>query len=95
MMWQSTLKAHRVAKYAQEVGKDIEYQERIFYAVFTENKFLPDNEQLIGLAKEVGLDEEKVRKVAEDENAYLAEVHKDINEAKHANNRCSILCVKQ
>src|SRR5690606_22775585 len=37
MMWQSTLNAHRVAKYAQEVGKGTEYQERIFYAVFTEN----------------------------------------------------------
>ena len=82
MMWQSTLNAHRVAKYAQEVSKGVEYQERIFYAVFTENKFLPDNEQLIGLAKEVGLDEEKVRSILEDENAYLADVQKDIKEAR-------------
>ena len=82
MMWQSTLKAHRVAKFAQEVGKGTEYQERIFYAVFTENKFLPDTEQLVALAKEVGLDEEKVRAIAEDDNAYLAEVENDINEAK-------------
>ncbi len=55
--------------------------ERIFYAVFTENKFLPNTDQLVALAKEVGLDEEKVREIAEDHNAYLTEVEKDINEA--------------
>ncbi|MEH7391858.1 DsbA family protein [Bacillus sp. JJ1503] len=47
-----------------------------------ENKFLPDNEQLIGLAKEVGLNEEKVRSILEDENAYLADVQKDIKDAR-------------
>lgn len=82
MMWQSTLNAHRVGKYAQEVGKAMEYQERIFYAVFTENKFLPDNEQLVDLAKDVGLDEEAVRKIVEDKNAYLTEVENDKNEAR-------------
>ncbi|GAB2541469.1 hypothetical protein GCM10026983_09950 [Gracilibacillus alcaliphilus] len=81
MMWQNTLNAHRVAKYAQEIGKAQEYQERIFYAVFTEIIFLPDNEQLITLAKEVGLDEDAVREIVEDENAYLAEVENDKMEA--------------
>jgi predicted DsbA family dithiol-disulfide isomerase len=82
MMWQSTLDAHRVAKYAQEAGKGTEYQERIFYAIFTENKFLPDNEQLIALAKEVGLDEDAVRTIVKDDKAYLADVEKDIAEAR-------------
>lgn len=82
MMWQSTLDAHRVAKYAQKMGKGKEYQERIFYAVFTENKFLPDHEQLIALATEVGLDKEEVRKVIEDDHAYLDEVEKDKSEAR-------------
>jgi predicted DsbA family dithiol-disulfide isomerase len=82
LMWQSTLDAHRVAKYAQEAGKGTEYQERIFYAVFTENKFLPDNEQLITLAKEVGLEEDKVCAIVTDKSAYLNQVEKDIAEAK-------------
>ncbi|WP_331697507.1 hypothetical protein [Paenibacillus sp. IITD108] len=30
MIWQDTLNTHRVAKYAQEVGKGKEYPERIF-----------------------------------------------------------------
>lgn len=85
MMWQSTLNAHRVGKYAQEMGKGAEYQERIFYAVFTENKFLPDNEQLIALAKDVGLDEEDVRKILENDGAYLTEVENDKNEARRLN----------
>src|SRR5690606_30278872 len=82
MMWQSTLDAHRVAKYAQEVGKGTEYQERIFYAVFTENKFLPDHDQLTALAVEVGLDEEAVRKILKDKNAYLKDVRNDMKEAR-------------
>lgn len=81
MMWQSTLNAHRVGKYAQEMGKGMEYQERVFFAVFTENKFLPDNEQLLALAKDVGLDEKAVREIPENDNAYLAEVENDKNEA--------------
>lgn len=49
---------------------------------FTENKFLPDNNQLIALAADIGLDQEEVKKMVEDEQAYLAEVEKDKNEAK-------------
>ena len=82
MMWQSTLDAHRIEKYSQEAGKGTEYQERTFYAVFTENKFLPDNEQLIALAKEVDLDEDAVRAIVEDDRAYLTDVEKDIAEAR-------------
>ncbi|MDW0118577.1 DsbA family oxidoreductase [Sporosarcina thermotolerans] len=81
MMWQKTLNAHRVAKFAHEVGKEREYQERIFHAVFTENKFLPDNEQLISLAREVDLDVNIVRTILEDHNAYLDEVEADKAEA--------------
>lgn len=82
MMAQSTLDAHRVGKYAGEVGKKIDYHERIFHAVFTENKFLPDHDQLVALAVEVGLDSDKVREILKDKNAYLAEVENDKNEAR-------------
>ncbi|WP_052380333.1 DsbA family oxidoreductase [Paenibacillus camerounensis] len=81
LMSQSTLKAHRVAKYAQEMGKGELLQDRLFYSLFTENKFLADTEQLVEIAKQVGLDEEAVRKVANDETAYLSEVQNDKNAA--------------
>ncbi|WP_052380332.1 DsbA family oxidoreductase [Paenibacillus camerounensis] len=81
LLSQSTLKAHRVAKYAQEMGKADLLQDRLFYSIFTENKFLPDTEQLVEIAKQVGLDEEAVRKIANDETAYLSEVQKDKLEA--------------
>src|SRR5690625_4802769 len=45
LMSQDTLKAHRVAKLAEEEGKDKEFQERAFYGVFTENVFLPDTDR--------------------------------------------------
>lgn len=82
MLAQSTLDAHRVGKYAIEVGKEADYHEHIFHAVFTENKFLPDHEQLVALAREVGLDRDKVSAIIADKNAYLAEVDADKNEAK-------------
>lgn len=67
-------------KRRRDKGK--EYQEQIFYVVFTENKFLPDNNQLIALAADIGLNQEEVKKMVEDEQAYLAEVEKDKNKAK-------------
>lgn len=77
LMHQSTLKAHRVAKFAKEQGLEKEFNERLFYGVFTENVFLPDTETLVKLAQEVDLDGDKVRAVAEDEQAYLADVEQD------------------
>lgn len=82
MQHQNTLKAHRVAKFAQEQGKAKEFQERLFYAVFTENAFLADTEQLVAIAKEIGLDEEQVRVVANDEEKFASEVQQDLYEAK-------------
>lgn len=82
MLSQNTLDAHRVGKYAAEVGKAVDYHERIFHAVFTENKFLPNHDQLIELATEVGLDKDKVRTIIEDKNTYLSEVESDKNQAR-------------
>lgn len=82
MLAQSTLDAHRVGKYAAEVGQEADYHERIFHAVFTENKFLPDHDQLVELATDVGLDQDKVRAIIKDKDAYLTEVETDKNEAK-------------
>lgn len=74
---QDTLKAHRLSKYAEAEGKMQEFQERLFHGVFTENVFLPDTEQLVKLAVDVGLNEEKAREIAEDETKYLGKVQDD------------------
>lgn len=81
MMHQNTMKAHRISKYAKEVGLEKEYQERMFYAVFTENIFIADTDNLVQLAGEVGLDTDKVREIADDENAYYDDVRGDIYNA--------------
>lgn len=82
MLAQDTLVAHRLAKYAAEVDKAAEYNERILHGVFTENKFLPDRDQLTALTTDIGLDQEKVYEIIDDKQAYLAEVEQDKNEAR-------------
>lgn len=82
LMAQNTRSAHRLAKYAKEVGKAADYNERIFHAVFTESKFLPDANQLIELATDIGLDRDKVSEIIEDREAYSQDVEQDIELAR-------------
>lgn len=77
LMAQNTYKAHRVGKLAKEEGKELEFHDTLFKAVFTDNYFLPDNEQLLELSKKIGLDEEKVKEVLENESAYKNQVEED------------------
>ena len=81
MFYTNTLMAHRVSKYALAMGKDKAFNERLFYAHFTENKFISDAETLGDLGAEVGLDRDEIIRVAEDNNAYLKDVQDDINYA--------------
>lgn len=79
---QNTNKAHRVAKYAAEIGKANEYTEALFYSIFTENQFLADTEALVEVAVKVGLDAEKVREIAEDVAMYKTDVQYDMELAR-------------
>lgn len=74
---QNTHKAHRLSKYAQEVGKAADYHERLFHAVFTENDFLTDTKNLVKLGEGIGLDADEVYQIAEDRDAYAKEVELD------------------
>lgn len=74
---QNTHKAHRLSKYAQEVGKAAAYHERLFHAVFTENDFLTDTKNLVKLGEGIGLDADEVYQIAEDRDAYAKEVELD------------------
>lgn len=77
----NTFDAHRLAMYAKTEGKMHEMTERILRAYYTESKHIGDHETLIGLANEVGLNEEAVAKMLE--SAQMAdEVRADEQAAK-------------
>lgn len=77
LLSQDTLKAHRVAKYADTQGKGAEFQEAALHGVFTDNVFLPDTDTLVKLGEEVGLNGDEVRKIADDSQAYLETVQQE------------------
>lgn len=74
---QHTLDAHRIAQFAKSVGLGKELQERLFYAVHTENAFLSDHETLVQLTTEIGLSETKIRAILASKVAFLDEVNQD------------------
>ncbi|MBU0996576.1 MAG: DsbA family oxidoreductase [Firmicutes bacterium] len=59
----NTFDAHRVAKWANTLGKEALVTDRFMHAYFSEGKNLADIETLVLLSKEVGLDAEEARKV--------------------------------
>ena len=77
----NTFNAHRIFKYAETKGKGDALTERFFRAHFTEGQFIGDDEVLITLSKEVGLDETEVKQVLESD-AFTEEVRKDQQEAR-------------
>ncbi|MFC4024777.1 DsbA family protein [Oceanobacillus longus] len=81
MKYANTFDAHRVAKYAESQGKGKEITERFLYAYFTESELMSDNDTLIRLAGEVGLDKEEVEKVVLSDK-YRNRVNEDIDTAR-------------
>lgn len=76
----NTFKAHRLAKFAESVGKEKEMNERLLQAFFEEGAQLGNTDVLVALAKEVGLDEQAVRGFLADDQ-YATEVLSDIQQA--------------
>lgn len=72
----NTGKAHQLTKYAESIGLQEVMVERLFKAYFEEGAVLSDDETLIRLAKESGLDELAVKQVLTDET-YKSVVLKD------------------
>ncbi|MDD2267360.1 DsbA family oxidoreductase [Sulfuricurvum sp.] len=77
----NTFDAHRIAKYAQSIGKEKELLEKLFYAYFIDNKQLSSFEVLTDLCREVGLDIEKVKEVLNN-NDFAINVRMDEEEAQ-------------
>ncbi|MEK4230997.1 DsbA family oxidoreductase [Solibacillus sp. FSL H8-0538] len=77
----NTTAAHRLVKWAEEQGKGAELSERLLKAYFLEGKAIGRADELVALAKEVGLDEAQALQVIHSTD-YNAEVEQDIYEAQ-------------
>ena len=77
----NSFKAHRLIQLAKKKGLGNEVEERLFSAFFTEGLNVADTETLIGLGKEIGLDEESIKNALENKK-YAEMIYKDIDEAQ-------------
>lgn len=73
--------AHRLAKWANQFGKEYELTERLMKAYFTEGLNIADVETLSTLAKEVGLDDQEATKILQSTD-YKKQVEDEIIEAR-------------
>ncbi len=76
----NTLKAHRLSQFAKSKGKGNEIEEVLFKAYFTEGKNVGNDEELLAIIEEIGLDKEEVKQFLAT-NDLLTEVQTDIAEA--------------
>lgn len=77
----NTVTAHHVFQYAKEQGKGNEFFKRFYEAHFNQGEVLSDEETIVRLAEEVGLDGEKVHQIIESK-AYSNEVTQDLSESR-------------
>lgn len=73
--------AHRIAKWANQFGKEYELTERLMKAYFTDGLNISDLNTLVNLAGEVGLNQDEAKKVLET-NQYGDQVNAEINEGR-------------
>lgn len=76
----NTFNAHQLIHLAKEEGKQDEMKEALLSAYFSEGKHVGKPDTLVEIAKKVGIDEQKTKKVLED-NSYSNKVVKDVEEA--------------
>jgi len=73
--------AHRLAKWANGYGKEYELTDRLMKAYFTDGLNIADQETLVKLAREVGLDSNEANKVLSS-NDYADQVRSEITEGQ-------------
>jgi predicted DsbA family dithiol-disulfide isomerase len=79
----NTLDAHRLIRWAGEIGKAAEMKQTLMDFYFTQGGDLTDRETLVRAASEAGLDAEKVRAdLASDKD--VAEIEREAEAAKEA-----------
>ncbi|MFD5031068.1 DsbA family oxidoreductase [Streptomyces sp. NPDC058405] len=77
----STFDIHRLLHLAKARGRQVELLDLAYRANFAEERSVFDQETLVGLAVEAGLDEAEVRGVLADSGAYADDVRADEREA--------------
>jgi predicted DsbA family dithiol-disulfide isomerase len=77
----NSLDAHRLIHLAVQHNLQGEMKERIQKAYFTEGAIVSDQDTLVSLAGEVGLDEDETRTMLEGDS-FIDAVHEDENRAK-------------
>ena len=75
-----TLKAHELLHFAKAQGRQLELEERLFRAYFTEGAHVGRVDELVRLAAEAGLDPVAAREVLES-GRYADDVQADIDQA--------------
>lgn len=73
--------AHRFTHFAKQYGKQLEAEEKLFQAYFTEGKNIDDHATLIQLGTEIGLDA-SLLELALSKGSYADDVRSDIYEAQ-------------
>ncbi|MBM6617902.1 DsbA family oxidoreductase [Bacillus suaedaesalsae] len=76
----NTFDAHRLTMLAKKHGLMNEMTDRLLHAYYTESKHIGDHQTLVELAKEIGLDEDEVKKMLSS-NDMAEEVQADQQEA--------------
>lgn len=77
----NTFDAHRLLHLARERGLQAEATERFFHAYFTERRSVFDEESLVSVAADAGLDADEARRVLKGED-YADDVRADIAKAR-------------
>jgi len=79
LMEENTLKAHRLVKWAEQQGDATALVEALLHGYFVEAKRIGQDNVLVDIAEQVGLNREEVAKVLADDE-YKSEVESDIQE---------------
>ena len=58
----NTLNSHRILKWAEKESKQEEALELLFYSYFTEGRDIGNNDELVRIAKKLGLNSKKIEK---------------------------------
>lgn len=77
----NTTAAHRLAKWANAKGKGAELSERLLKSYFLEGGAIGNQEVLLGLVEEIGLEKAEALDVLKNDQ-FLSEVEQDISEAQ-------------
>jgi predicted DsbA family dithiol-disulfide isomerase len=77
----NTVKAHELLHFAKANGRQLELAERLMRAYFTEGRHVGQDDELVALAAEVGLDADAAREALES-HRFLADVRADQQQAR-------------